>query len=116
MREALRFTGIACQVTISKRAENTWLPYGSIRSTRPLPPTGNESVDLDFGIKDVAVCSNGKTLAANQKSRHSLKPVARKQRALSRKAKGSHRCAKASQAVSKLYYRIHNLRLAVLGI
>ena len=37
----------------------------------------NESVGVDFGIKDLAVCSNGKTFAANQKLKHSLKRLAR---------------------------------------
>ncbi|WP_034841625.1 hypothetical protein, partial [Endozoicomonas numazuensis] len=36
----------------------------------------SESVGVDFGIKDLAICSNGKTFAANQKLKHSLKRLA----------------------------------------
>ncbi|WP_081869677.1 transposase [Endozoicomonas numazuensis] len=43
-----------------------------------------------------------------------MKRLARKQRALSRKTKGSNRRAKAKQAVAKLHYRISNQRLAIL--
>ncbi len=114
MREALRFTGTLCQVTISKRAGKYFAAL--LVDTQDYDPKhqAQESVGVDFGIKDLAICSNGQTFAANQKLKHSLKRLARKQRALSRKVKGSKRRAKAKQAVAKLHYRIHNQRLAVL--
>ena len=114
MREALRFTGVPCQVTISKRAGKYFASI--LVDTRDYDPKApaNESVGVDFGIKDLAICSNGKTFAANQKLKHSLKRLARKQRALSRKMKDSNRRAKTRQAVAKLHYRISNQRLAVL--
>lgn len=114
MREELRFTGTPCQVTISKRAGKY---FASILvdtlDYNPKAPA-NESVGVDFGIKDLAICSNGQTFAANQKLKHSLKRLARKQRALSRKVKGSNRRAKAKLAIAKLHYRISNQRKAVL--
>ena len=114
MREALRFNGIPCQVTISKRAGKYFASI--LVDTQDYDPKAqnNESVGVDFGIKDLAICSNGKTFAANQKLKHSLKRLARKQRALSRKTKGSNRRAKAKQSVAKLHYRISNQRLAIL--
>ena len=114
MREALRFTGVPCQVTISKRAGKYFASI--LVETQEYDPKHQEqeSVGVDFGIKDLAVCSNGQIFAANQKLKHSLKRLARKQRALSRKVKGSNRRAKAKQAVAKLHYRIHNQRLAAL--
>ena len=114
MREALRFTGTPCQVTISKKAGKYFASI--LVDTLDYDPKHQEeeSVGVDFGIKDLAVCSNGQTFAANQKLKHSLKRLARKQRALSRKVKGSNRRAKAKQTVAKLHHRIHNQRLAVL--
>ncbi|WP_448215604.1 transposase [Endozoicomonas sp. 2B-B] len=44
----------------------------------------------------------------------SLKRLNRKQRALSRKTKGSNRNAKAKRTVAKLHYRISNQRSAVI--
>lgn len=107
MREALRFSGTPCQVTISKRAGKYFASVLVETQDYNLRHQEQESVGVDFGIKDLAICSNGKTFAANQKLKHSLKRLARKQRALSRKVKGSNRCAKARQAVAKLHYRIH---------
>lgn len=114
MRQELRFTGTPCQVTISKRAGKYFASI--LVDTQDYDPKHqeHESVGVDFGIKDLAICSNGKTFAANQKLKQSLKRLKRKQRALSRKTKGSNRHAKAKQAVAKLHYRISNQRLAVL--
>ena len=112
MREALRFTGTPCQVTISKRAGKYFASILAQDYDPKLP--ADASIGVDFGIKDLAICPDGQTFAANQKMKSSLKRLNRKQRALSRKTKTSNRYAKARQAVAKLHYRISNQRSAVL--
>ena len=114
MRKELRFTGTPCQVTISKRAGKYFASILVDTQDYDTKHPERESVGVDFGIKDLATCSDGQIFAANQKLKHSLKRLAKKQRALSRKTKGSNRYAKARQAVAKLHYRISNQRLAVL--
>ena len=114
MRKELRFTGTPCQVTISKRAGKYFASILVDTQDYDTKHPDQESVGVDFGIKDLATCSDGQIFAANQKLKHSLKRLAKKQRALSRKTKGSNRYAKAKQAVAKLHYRISNQRLAVL--
>ena len=114
MRQELRFTGMPCQVTISKRAGKYFASILVDTQDYDKKHPDQESVGVDFGIKDLATCSDGQIFAANQKLKHSLKRLAKKQRALSRKTKGSNRYAKARQAVAKLHYRISNQRLAVL--
>ena len=114
MRKELRFTGTPCQVTISKRAGKYFASILVDTQDYDTKHPERESVGVDFGIKDLATCSDGQIFAANQKLKHSLKRLAKKQRALSRKTKGSNRYAKAKQAVAKLHYRISNQRLAVL--
>ena len=114
MRQELRFTGTPCQVTISKRAGKYFVSILVDTQDYNTKHPDQESVGVDFGIKDLATCSDGQIFAANQKLKHSLKRLAKKQRALSRKTKGSNRYAKAKQAVAKLHYRISNQRLAVL--
>ena len=114
MRQELRFTGTPCQVTISKRAGKYFASILVDTQDYDTKHPDQESVGVDFGIKDLATCSDGQIFAANQKLKHSLKRLAKKQRALSRKTKGSNRYAKAKQAVAKLHYRISNQRLTVL--
>ena len=114
MRQELKFTGTPCQVTISKRAGKYFASILVDTQDYDTKHPDQESVGVDFGIKDLATCSDGQIFAANQNLKHSLKRLAKKQRALSRKTKGSNRYAKARQAVAKLHYRISNQRLAVL--
>ncbi|MFS1867006.1 RNA-guided endonuclease TnpB family protein [Vibrio breoganii] len=72
------------------------------------------SVGVDFGIKDLAICSSGKKFGANQKLKASLKRLARKQRRLAKQVKGSNRRAKTKQAIQKLHKRIADQRTATL--
>ena len=89
MRQELRFTGTPCQVTISKRAGKYFASILVDTQDYDTKHPERESVGVDFGIKDLATCSDGQIFAANQKSKHSLKRLAKKQRPLSRKTKGS---------------------------
>ena len=114
LREQLRFTGTPCQVTISKRAGKYFASILVDTQDYDSKHQEHESVGVDFGIKDLATCSNGKTFSANQKLKHSLKRLARKQKSLSRKQKGSGRRAKAKLSVAKLHRRISNQRKDVL--
>lgn len=115
MRQQLRFVGKTKQVTITKQAGKYFasilvdtLDYDSKLDKQ------HESVGVDFGVKSLAVLSDGTTFDANQKLKASLTKLKRKQRKLSKKARGSNRYAKAKVAISKLHYHIANQRKAVI--
>jgi putative transposase len=114
MRQRLRFTGTLNQVTISQRAGKF---YASILvetdDYNPHAPQ-HEAVGVDFGIKSLAVTSDGTVFPANNALKRNLKALKRKQRRLSRKQKGSNRRARAKLAVAKLHKRISDQRQAVL--
>ncbi len=114
MRQPLRFTGTLNQVTISQRAGKF---YASILvNTEDYNPHAPEkdAVGVDFGIKSLAVFSDGTETPANDALKRNLKALKRKQRRLSRKQKGSNRRARAKLAVAKLHKRIGDQRQAVL--
>jgi len=114
MRQKLRFTGTPSQVTISQRAGKF---YASILvETEDYNPHAPEkaSVGVDFGIKSLAVTSDGDAFPENNALKRNLKALKRKQRRLSRKQKGSNRRARAKLAVAKLHKRISDQRQAVL--
>ena len=73
MRQELRFTGTPCQVTISKRAGKYFASILVDTQDYDTKHPDQESVGVDFGIKDLATCSDGQIFAANQKLKHSLK-------------------------------------------
>ena len=73
MREQLRFTGKAKQVTISKRSGKYFVSI--LVETNDLKSV-NPSIDytgVDLGIKNYVALSNGKTFLPNQKLKNSTK-------------------------------------------
>ncbi len=114
MRQPVRFVGNLNQVTISQSAGKF---YASIlvetADYNPHAPE-KESVGVDFGVKSLAVFSDGTEIPANNALQRNLKALKRKQRRLSRKQKGSNRRARAKFAVAKLHKRISDQRQAVL--
>lgn len=115
MRERLRFTGIARQVTVSYRAGKF---YASIvvdtedydRKDRYRSPL----VGVDLGVRNLATLSDGTTLPANQKLKANLARLQRRSRNLSRKQPGSNRRSRARAALAKLHKRIADQRAATL--
>ena len=75
----------------------------------PLPKTG-AVVGVDIGIKDLAITSDGVKYPNNRYTYAAEKKLARLQRQLSRKSKGSNRREKARIKVAKLQEHIANQR------
>lgn len=75
----------------------------------PLPSAGT-AVGLDMGIKSFAVTSDGKECPNHMYLAESEKKLAKLQRQLSRKTKGSSRWEKARLRVARLHERIANQR------
>lgn len=79
----------------------------------PLPSTG-AAVGLDMGVKSFAVTSNGMEYPNRKYLSKSEKRLARLQRQLSRKSKGSNRRDKARLQVARLHEHIANQRQDML--
>ena len=79
----------------------------------PLPSTG-EVVGLDLGLKAFAVASDGTEYPNHKYLSKSQKKLARLQRQLSRKTKGSRRREKARIQVARLHEHIANQRADML--
>lgn len=75
----------------------------------PLPSTGS-AVGLDMGIKSFAVCSDGKEYPNHKHLTKFEKKLARLQRQLSRKTKGSNRREKARVQLARLHEHIASQR------
>jgi putative transposase len=112
MYEELRFVGrLVGTVCISKTAGRWYASFG-IETEIPDPIEKQEkiAVGVDVGIKSLAVLSDG-TVFENPKAFYRLeKLLARAQRQLARKKKGSHRHNKAKLRVQKIHKRIADLR------
>lgn len=72
--------------------------------------TDHQHRGVDFGLTDWATFDNGETIANPRWLRNELPRLADLQRQRARKKKGSMRCRRLTQKVSRLHERIANLR------
>lgn len=79
----------------------------------PLPDTGT-SVGIDVGLKSFAVTSDGESFGNPRYMKKNLKRLAKLQKRLSRKTKGSKRREKARLEVARLHEHITNHRKDML--
>lgn len=77
--------------------------------TKQYEPTGN-AVGIDLGLKEFAITSNGDKVENPKYLNQSLQKLARLQRGLSRKTRGSANWNKARIKVARLYEYISNQR------
>ncbi|MEU8040585.1 RNA-guided endonuclease TnpB family protein [Streptosporangium sp. NPDC049078] len=97
-------------VTVSKDAAGRWFVSILCEDTiRPLDPTTN-AVGMDAGITALATLSTGEKIVNPQHERADRKKLAKAQRNLSRKEKGSANRARAKLALARVYARIADRR------
>lgn len=97
-------------ITISKDGTGRYYAsYAVEQDIMPMPITGS-MVGIDMGIKSLATLSNGQTVENPRFLRHMLKLLRVRQKALSRKQKGSNRWKKQVQRVAKTHAKVRNSR------
>lgn len=99
------------RMTVSKRA-GRW--YASLTVERDTPvavcaPKGG-AVGVDLGVKTLATLSDGTVIKNPRLLRKSERRLKMAQKALSRKAMGSKRCAKARAKVARIHAHVANQR------
>lgn len=96
--------------TVSEEA-GRWFVSVQVEEEVPDPPVATgEPIGVDVGIKTLAQCSDGRSIA-NPKALHSdLKKLKTLHRRLSRKQKGSKNRAKARHKLARQYARIAHVR------
>lgn len=108
-REALRFTGKIVGATVSRQA-NRWFVSIQVEVGENHLPETDKSVGLDMGLKTAIVCSDGQQFHSPRPLRKRLKMLARENRRLARKKKGSNRRWKQINRLSRLHAKIRNIR------
>jgi len=96
--------------TISRRA-GRWFISMTDREALAIPAatTGNV-VGVDFGIKSLAVCSNGKVFENPRHLQQADKKVKRLQRELSRRTKGGANWKKTKAKLQRAHFNLANTR------
>ena len=97
-------------VTISREADG-WYACISCAEvpTQPLPPTGNET-GIDVGLKVFLIAADGKVIENPRQYRRAEKQLAKAQRRVSRRKKGSKRRRKAVKLLAKKHQKVRRQR------
>jgi putative transposase len=100
------------RMTVSKRAGRWYAALTVERDDKPVtkPPKGG-AVGIDLGIKTLATLSDGTVIDNPRCLAASERRLKKAQKALSRKAMGSKRRAKARAKVARIHARVANQRL-----
>ena len=103
--------GTPTTVTVSRDAAGRW--FVSVicddPTVRPLPPN-DTAVGVDVGLDRLLTLSTGERIANPRHERRDRSRLAKAQRELSRKAKGSANREKARRKVARIYARITDRR------
>jgi putative transposase len=96
--------------TVSRDAAGRWFVSLLCEDTVTRAPATTNTVGLDAGITSLVTLSTGEKIANPQHERRDRARLARAQREMSRKAKGSANRDKARRAVAKVHARIGDRR------
>ncbi len=109
-----KFQGKIKTVTISKTKTDKYFASILIEENTKIlnkpKPDIKKAIGIDLGIKEFAVCSNGKRFDNPRNLKKSLRKLKKEQRKLSRKVKGSNRKNKQRKIVAKIHEKITNQR------
>ncbi|MFE6305143.1 RNA-guided endonuclease InsQ/TnpB family protein [Nocardiopsis sp. NPDC057823] len=97
-------------VTVSRDAAGRWFVSLLCEDTVESSPAPNEAVGIDAGITSLVTLSTGEKVTNPKHERRDRTRLARAQRALSRKAKGSVNRARARARVARVHARIADRR------
>jgi len=97
-------------VTIKREVDQWYCTFsGEVADAEKLPMS-YEDVGIDLGVSHLATLSNGETVEHPRDSRCGQATLKRRQQALARKKKGSHRREKAKKLIGKAHRKIRNQR------
>lgn len=105
------FIGEIKQATVSQTPSGKYFVSILVNTEHEPLPTSDGSIGIDLGIKDLLITSNGEKYDNQKFTQRYAKKLAREQRRLSRKVKGSHNYNKQRIKVARVHEKIHNTRI-----
>jgi putative transposase len=110
MRWSRRLEGKPKTVTISHEADGWYVVFSCAEvPAKPLPPTGKET-GIDVGLKVFLITAEGLVIDNPRHHRHAEKQLAKAQRRVSRRKKGSHRRRKAVGQLRRAHQTVQRQR------
>lgn len=109
MAEELRFEGKIMSAVVSSSGGYWWIAI-AVEMPDPETAVSGETIGVDLGVKDTAVCSNGLVFENQKHLKNSLKKLRRLNRELARREEGSNGWLRTKQKLARLHGRIRNQR------
>ncbi len=97
-------------VTIKREVDEWYVTFSCEVEEPPKLPVSYEDVGIDLGVTHLATLSNGEMIEHPRYYRKAQKVLEKRQQALARKKRGSHRREKARKAVAKAHRKIARQR------
>lgn len=116
IKQHRQFNGLIKSCTVSQVSSGKYFISILVDTENFHLSENNNKIGIDVGLKDFAVCSNGEVFSNPKWFRKSEKRLAKLQKDLSRKQKGSNNRRKARLKVAKLYEKIANQRKNFLQV
>ncbi|WP_211678667.1 RNA-guided endonuclease TnpB family protein [Moritella sp. 36] len=104
------FTGKPSSLTVSKTKSGKYFVSILVKENIKKLPVVNKTVGVDVGIKDLATCSDGTKFNNPRLTNKYANKLAKAQRKLAKKKKGSNNFKKQKIAVAKIHEKIANSR------
>lgn len=109
-----QFEGKITNATITKTPSGKYFVSVLVDEQSKTLPKNDNAIGIDMGLKELAICSNGKVLPNIKPLKTLEKKLAKAQRELSRKVKGSNNRNKARIKVARIHEKIANVRMDYL--
>nr|WP_279231815.1 transposase [Thermus thalpophilus] len=109
MKQHRPLEGVPKTFTIKRSAGCWYAVYVCEVQAQPLPPS-EKAVGIDLGLSHFVATSDGETFAPPRAYRKAEAKLARTQRALSRKRRGSHRHRKLKMRLARQHRKVANQR------
>jgi putative transposase len=97
-------------VTIKREVDEWYVIFSCEVAAPEKLPISSEEVGIDLGVTHLATLSNGEMIEHPRYYRKAKKTLEKRQQALSRKKKGSHRRERARQLIGKAHRKIARQR------
>ena len=110
MAEPLPFGGHINSITISRHADRWMVSFQCDVDYSPLPVKSQDSVGIDVGINALVTASDGSVWHSPKPFAQAKRQLARYQRRLAKKVKGSGGYRKLAMKIARLHRRIANIR------
>ncbi|WP_417459047.1 RNA-guided endonuclease TnpB family protein [Kordiimonas sp.] len=111
IRWSRKFEANPSTITVSKSPSGKYFVSIRIDEANRVAPKASNEIGIDLGITTLAVTSDGERITNSKYTNRYARKLAKAQRSLSRKTKGSNRREKARTKVAKIQERIANSRL-----